>query len=286
MGAWGYGIFDDDLARDVRGDFEGALDEGLSVSVSTRRVLEEHADTLEDPDDGPVIWLSLAALQMEQGALQPDVKERVLAVVDRGIGLDRWAEAGPEMLAERRRVLEEFGQRVRSGEVGSARGKQSRRSKRAKPQIGDVFVIPLPDGRKAYGQYVHYHMDPYGPWGETVHVFDLITEKEVPVERLATARPMFPPVVVMLPEALSRGRWQVIGRLSVEAFSLPLYRYLQIPNPAPGVYHDWWLWDGREGTFIGDLSPEYRSLEYWQGYDAEELEHRIATGEYFGERLL
>lgn len=176
MGAWGYGIFDDDLARDVRGDFEGALDEGLSVSVSTRRVLEEHADTLEDPDDGPVIWLSLAALQLEQGALQPEVKERAIRIVDGGLGLQSWAEAGPEALAERRRVLEEFGQWVRSAEAGSARGKRSGRTNRVKPEIGDIVVIPLAHGRKGYGQYVHYHMDPYGPWGEMVQVFDLITE--------------------------------------------------------------------------------------------------------------
>lgn len=97
---------------------------------------------------------------------------------------------------------------------------------------------------------------------------------------------MFPPVVVMLEEAVASGRWRVIGRLLVEGFSLPLYRYLEMPDPVPGVYHDWWLWDGREATFIGDLPPEYRSLEYWRGYDAEELERRIATGQYSGDTLL
>ncbi len=283
MGVWGYGIYDDDLALDVRGDFKDGLEEGLSVSAATHRVLEERSDNLEDPDDGPVIWLVLAALQMEQGALQPEVKERALAVVDQGMGLGRWEEAGPEPLAERKRVLEELARRLRSAKAGAA---QDRHRKRVRPEIGDVFVIPLPDGRRAYGQYVHHHLDPYGPWGEMVQVFDLITEEEVPLEQLTTAGPMFPPVVAMLPEALSRGRWRLIGRLPVEGFSLPLYRYLEIPDPQPGVYHDWWIWDGQKATFVGELPPEYRSLEYWQGYDVEELENRIATGEYFGDTLL
>lgn len=286
MGAWGHGLFENDLALDVRGDFEEALDEGLSPADAARAVLDRYDDVLPDPDDGPVVWLVLAALQLEQGALDPEMQARAIGIVDGGLGLRRWVEAGPEALAERGRVLAELRQRLRSAEAGDERGGRRGRRERAKPEIGDVVAIPLPDGRTAYGQYVYWHEDPVGPWGEMVRVFDLVTEEEVPVERLATAEPMFPPVVVMLEEALASGRWRVIGRLPAEEFRYPPHRFLHEAEPEPGVYHDWWLWDGQKETYIGDLPAEYRALEYWNGYDAEELERRIATGEYFGDRLL
>lgn len=108
MGAWGYGIFEDDETADVRGDFEDALEAGASVAEATRRVLEEHAFAVLDFDEGPNVWLALASLQLEHGQLEPWIKALALEVTNRGFGLDRWEDAGPDGLAKRKLVLDEL----------------------------------------------------------------------------------------------------------------------------------------------------------------------------------
>jgi Domain of unknown function (DUF4259) len=105
MGTWGAGIFDDDTAMDVRDSFEGALEQGLSASDAAARIREEYADDIGDEDDGPVVWLALASLQVKHGALQPEVKGRALEIIERGEGLERWQEADEEVFAARQQVL-------------------------------------------------------------------------------------------------------------------------------------------------------------------------------------
>ena len=115
MGTWDYGIFDNDTALDVRGDFEGALAEGLDVEAATERIFDEYAEALDDPDDGPVIRLALAALQLEHGALQPAVRDAALEVIDGGEGIRRFEEEWPEGVPDRTRVLQELRVRLVAG---------------------------------------------------------------------------------------------------------------------------------------------------------------------------
>jgi hypothetical protein len=67
VGTWGTGIFADDTAADVRDGWREALLDGLSDDEATARVVTQFADALDDPDDGIVVWLALAAAQMQTG---------------------------------------------------------------------------------------------------------------------------------------------------------------------------------------------------------------------------
>jgi len=117
MSTWGYDIFDNDEANDIRALFENELETGASVARATAMVLSEAKDALNDPESGPIIWLALAALQLGRGELQADVRDHALAVIESGADLKGWeAEAKPEDVAGRKRVLEE----LRSRLVGSA----------------------------------------------------------------------------------------------------------------------------------------------------------------------
>lgn len=62
MGTWGVEIFDDDFALDIQAEFEKAMDQGLSVKKATQRILYDVQDVLEDEDEGPLVYLALAAL--------------------------------------------------------------------------------------------------------------------------------------------------------------------------------------------------------------------------------
>ncbi len=105
LGVWGNGLFDEDVAADVRATFEDAWAIGKPVPDITRRVLMEYENAFDDEGDGPQIVLALAALQLQHGALQPEIRDRALTIIRNDEGMERWVDAGGETLAERRRVL-------------------------------------------------------------------------------------------------------------------------------------------------------------------------------------
>jgi hypothetical protein len=113
MSTWGYDIFDNDEANDIRALFEDELNVRASVAHATAEVLRESKDSLDDPESGPIIWLALAALQLDHSELQDNVRDHALAVIDSGADLKRWEEEGnAEDVAGRTRVLKELRERL------------------------------------------------------------------------------------------------------------------------------------------------------------------------------
>jgi hypothetical protein len=103
VGAWGPGIFSDDTAHDVRGDYRELLEERVADEDATARVVARYEYL--DADEAHVLWLALAAAQHQVGRLDEDVKRRAVAIIDSGEGLERWAEAGTKALASRKAAL-------------------------------------------------------------------------------------------------------------------------------------------------------------------------------------
>jgi hypothetical protein len=101
MGAWGYGVFNDDTAAEVRDEYEQLLREKQRGDAATDALLGQWRETIDDPDDGPVFWLALALTQHKLGRLEARVQREALAVIDRGLGLDRWREQGGAALKRR-----------------------------------------------------------------------------------------------------------------------------------------------------------------------------------------
>jgi hypothetical protein len=112
VGAWETGIFDDDLALDIKDIFEEALKENGDIQSATEHILNEYEDVIEDEDDGPIVYLALGVLQLEHGSIQPEIKEQVIDIIEHGRGLERWEEAGKEALENRKNVLEELKKRI------------------------------------------------------------------------------------------------------------------------------------------------------------------------------
>ncbi len=105
MGAWGTAIFSDDTAADVRDDYRDLLGDGLEPAAATDALLERMKETVADSDEGPVFWLALALTQHKLGRLEERVQREALRVIDDGLGLDRWREAGPAELRRRQAAL-------------------------------------------------------------------------------------------------------------------------------------------------------------------------------------
>lgn len=155
MGAWGCGLFEDDVALDVKDTFDDALASGETLAAATRAVLEEFEDSLDDDDDGPIITLALAALQWERGKPQEKWKKQALAIIEDGRGLERWEDAGPGELAGRRQALETLKAMLESEPPKPARKPRKPRLKH-NYQEGDWFAVPLEDGGYAVGLVARY----------------------------------------------------------------------------------------------------------------------------------
>lgn len=103
VGAWGPGIFSDDLAADIRSDYRELLEDEVSDDDAMRRLIEDYQHL--DSDEEHVLWLALASTQSRLGRLDATVKARALEVIDSGRGLELWEEAGPSALTKRKSAL-------------------------------------------------------------------------------------------------------------------------------------------------------------------------------------
>jgi hypothetical protein len=116
VGAWGTGIFSDDTAADVRDEYRGYLAEGMEGTAATDKLLSLFKDSQNDADDGPSLWLSLAATQFRYGRLEERVRDRALKIIDDGSDIDRFS-GDIRLKRARKRVL----QKLRAQLIGPQR---------------------------------------------------------------------------------------------------------------------------------------------------------------------
>src|SRR2546423_11948988 len=80
MGAWGPGIFSNDLAADARAEWRDALIAGEDPPDASARIVSEDSAALGETE----VWTGLAAAPHETGHLQPAPRGRRLAVIQAG----------------------------------------------------------------------------------------------------------------------------------------------------------------------------------------------------------
>lgn len=147
MGAWGFGIRQDDFVCDVIGFFEDLLKDGKSLADATAAAKSRFGAATVGADDEPDFWIALAEVQWTYGGLEPSVLERVKKDFDSGRSLRRWEE-GPGALARRRSALERFIRRIAAT---NPRPKRPPKTTVRPPQFrpGDCLSIRLKEGRYA-----------------------------------------------------------------------------------------------------------------------------------------
>jgi hypothetical protein len=105
LGTWGVGIFQDDLAKDLRATWT-ALYAGLeSPEAATAELIETWRSSLADPDVGPNLWLALATMKWRYGCLDEPTLARALQIIDSGLDAGRWAETDARTQAARTAAL-------------------------------------------------------------------------------------------------------------------------------------------------------------------------------------
>ena len=83
MGTWGYGLYDNDTALDIKDEFEDLIKVGKSSRDITNKLIDDYQSMMGDPDDEPVFWFALADTQCNCGMLLPDVKEKAIDWIKR-----------------------------------------------------------------------------------------------------------------------------------------------------------------------------------------------------------
>lgn len=147
MGAWGFGIRQDDFVCDVIGVFEDLLKAGASIADATQAVKSRFAAAQGDSDDGPLFWIALADMQWTYGGVDTSVLQRVKGDFDAGRSLRAWEE-DPRGLARRRMALEKFIRKIASQ---NQRPKKPPKTVIRAPKFhpGDCLSIRLAGGQYA-----------------------------------------------------------------------------------------------------------------------------------------
>lgn len=133
VGTWGTGIFDSDLAAEIRESWRDAILDGLDPTAATERIRSVFSGSFDDDDEGVVAWLALALAQHETGRLQDDVRDRALEVIAKGADLEQWREEHAIGVKRREEVLE----RLRTKLIGPQ--PKEKRLRRTKPVVGAWF---------------------------------------------------------------------------------------------------------------------------------------------------
>jgi hypothetical protein len=119
MGTWGSGIFDDDLALDIKGRFESEVEaggdpaevaSGLMQSDLAREILEEFDEAERDEafwEESGALFFAVAHLQLEHGVLSPEVRRLTLQAIEAWKGIAAGDDERLESLDELQARLDE-----------------------------------------------------------------------------------------------------------------------------------------------------------------------------------
>ena len=145
MGAWGAGLYQDDVTCDVKDDYLNRLRIGYTNEEATEDVIDCNYNYIEDVEDGPIFWMALADTQWKYGRLLPSIKEKALEVIHDGSDLERWKEE-PTNYRKRKKVLEELEKRLTSSQPPEKKITKLRLHK-STWDIGDVLLLKLHDDK-------------------------------------------------------------------------------------------------------------------------------------------
>src|SRR5437868_6314043 len=106
---------------------------------------------------------------------------------------------------------------------------------------GVIFTFPLGDSRWAYAQYLHSGRGLIYRMCELVGIFDYLTHELASTEELIGKPWLFGPVFLSAHAAITLKRWKIIGKIPVQPFEMPTFRWNEGGGWKPGVYHDWYL---------------------------------------------
>ena len=161
MGIWGPKLYEDDMANDIKEEYESLLKEGKTKKEALENILLEYKEESEDTDEKPVFWMVLADVLFENGNLTNFVKEKALQEIELGQNLKRWKEeASEEDYIKRKKEIEKLREKlvkckkkIRECETERNNSTRKKEEKRNEWKIGDTYAYEIKH-QKYKGQYL------------------------------------------------------------------------------------------------------------------------------------
>ena len=102
-----------DLAMEVRGVYDERLTAGEGAGPATAAAFESFRSLLTDPDDGPVIFLALAAIQLREKDLLDPIRDAALSLIDSGDAQRAYRPNDANINRDRRTALAQLAELLR-----------------------------------------------------------------------------------------------------------------------------------------------------------------------------
>jgi hypothetical protein len=138
---WGTALFSHHEACDNINYYRQLLEDSVDDSAATRLTLDKFEQYLDEADS--VALIAFAVTQSKLGRLEPDVRDRALAIIDAGADLAVWEQENPKLLPKRRAVLEKARAQLTGPQPARKRVRPPKRELSGLA-AGDILALALP----------------------------------------------------------------------------------------------------------------------------------------------
>ena len=160
MGTWGPKLYEDDLAEDIKNEYEELLEKGKNNRDAIEDIYQIYKEEIEDSDEKSVFWMVLADILYKNKNLTEFVKEKALKEIELGENLERWKnEASEEDYIIRKKEIDKLKKKLNSyQECEKNIGTKNKSIKKIANnnilewKIGDTYAYKIQDS-KFEGQY-------------------------------------------------------------------------------------------------------------------------------------
>lgn len=147
MGVWGTAISSNDTYADIYGEYFDLYNEGLDAAEISKKLIADHQETINDPDDCNNFWFALAKSQWECKQLNTDVFDRVKKIIETGTDLEVWRHLNAEEkeIKKRKVALDKF---LRDLQTERPKAKARKKKTLRQPifEKGDCLTFKLENG--------------------------------------------------------------------------------------------------------------------------------------------
>lgn len=142
MGIWGVGLYQNDIALDVKSAYKSLLKKGLTDKEAEEKLLDIYCGITADRDESPFFWMALADTQWNLGRLDENVKRKAFEAIATENSEDIFGVMGKAAVLRRKAVLKELENKL-------TRDQPKRKTVSAKKAYicdwknGDIYYLPI-----------------------------------------------------------------------------------------------------------------------------------------------
>ena len=167
MGVWGFELYQNDTALDIKDGFEKLFNAGKDVQEITDKLMEDYKSIMGNPEEEPLFWLALADTQWEFGVLLASVKEKAFYWIKKDADMLKCQKISSTAKSQWKRTLDALQAKLLSPQP-SVKKPVKKRVYTCQWKIGDVFAYQLESDlakqRGLYGRYFLIQKVDEGMW--------------------------------------------------------------------------------------------------------------------------